>query len=106
MPGIGKPRGRRLAQRIQATDQRVSDGAACARAAEYLNEGFGGPSYGNCRINATTTRNVWWVRFYNSQDTLILNSIEVCPIPSVALAAAEDIADSRERLSEILEAYR
>lgn len=62
--------------------------------------------YGNCRINATTTRNVWWVRFYNSQDTLILNSIEVCPIPSVALAAPEDIADSRERLSEILEAYR
>ena len=24
---------------------RISDGAACARAAEYLNEGFGGPSY-------------------------------------------------------------
>ncbi|UAB77847.1 hydrogenase expression/formation protein [Erythrobacter sp. SCSIO 43205] len=62
--------------------------------------------YGNCRINATKTRNVWWVRFFNSQDTLILNSIEVCPIPSVALAAAEDIADSRERLSEILDSYR
>ncbi len=61
--------------------------------------------YGNCRIHATGTRDTWWVRYYNSQDTLILNSIEISPVPEVALAAAEDIADSVERLAEILAIY-
>ncbi len=61
--------------------------------------------YGNCRIHACATRDTWWVRYYNSQDTLILNSIEVSPIPVVALAAREDIADSAERLAEILAIY-
>ncbi len=42
--------------------------------------------YGNCRISSTTTRNVWWVRYFNSQDTLILNSIEVARIPAQAQA--------------------
>ena len=46
------------------------------------------------------------MRYYNSQDTLILDSIEVSTIPEVALAAPEDIADSAERLAEILETYR
>ena len=41
----------------------------------------------------TATRNVWWVQFYNSQDALILNSIEVTAMPEVAVAAPEDIAD-------------
>jgi hydrogenase-1 operon protein HyaF len=62
--------------------------------------------YGNCRIMATATRDTWWVQFYNSQDTMILNTIEICPIPAVACAAPEDIADSAERLKEILEVYR
>lgn len=62
--------------------------------------------YGNCRITSTKTRNVWWVQYYNSQDALILNSIEITQIPEVALAAPEDIADSAERLGEILEVYR
>lgn len=62
--------------------------------------------YGNCRITATATKNTWWVQFYNSQDTLILNSIEICRIPEVACAAPEDIADSADRLNEILEVYR
>ena len=62
--------------------------------------------YGNCRITSTATRKVWWVQYFNSQDSLILNSIEVSGVPEVACAAAEDIADSRERLDEILEVYR
>jgi len=62
--------------------------------------------YGNCRITSTTTRNTWWVQFYNSQDSLILNSIEIVKVPEVACAAAEDIADSANRLDEILEIYR
>jgi hydrogenase-1 operon protein HyaF len=62
--------------------------------------------YGNCRITSTGTKNTWWVQFYNSQDTLILNSIEIVRVPEVACAAPEDIADSAERLEEILEVYR
>lgn len=62
--------------------------------------------YGNCRVISTAIADVWWVRFYNSQDTLILNSIEVTDIPEVVCAAPEDIADSRERLEEILQVYR
>lgn len=62
--------------------------------------------YGNCRIDATGTRHVWRVRFYNSQDMLILDTIEVSEVPEVACAAREDIADSAERLTEVLAAMR
>lgn len=62
--------------------------------------------YGNCRIMSTNTRGVWWVRFYNSQDTLILNTIEITSLPEVILAAPEDIVDSADRLSQMLEIYR
>jgi hydrogenase-1 operon protein HyaF len=59
--------------------------------------------YGNCRITATALPCVWWVQYFNSQDALILNTIEVTEVPAAARAAAEDIADSRERLAEVLE---
>jgi hydrogenase-1 operon protein HyaF len=59
--------------------------------------------YGNCRITATGLAGVWWVQFFNSQDALILNTIEITEAPSVACAAAEDLEDSRERLAEVLE---
>lgn len=59
--------------------------------------------YGNCRITSTRLKKVWWVQYFNSMDTLILNSIEVIDMPEVALAAAEDFADSLERLREYLD---
>lgn len=62
--------------------------------------------YGNCRITSSATRNVWWVQYFNSQDTLILNTIEISRVPEVACAAQEDLDDSAERLGEILEVYR
>jgi len=62
--------------------------------------------YGNCRITSTGTRNIWWVQYFNSQDTLILNSLEVSQVPEVACAASEDIEDSKNRLDEILEVYQ
>jgi hydrogenase-1 operon protein HyaF len=62
--------------------------------------------YGNCRINSTATRHVWWVRYFNSQDRNILNSLEITSVPKVACAAQEDIQDSAERLREILDIYR
>jgi len=61
--------------------------------------------YGNCRIGSTAKKNVWWVKYYNSEDVLILNTIEVIDVPGVAIAAKEDIFDSAERLKEILEIY-
>jgi hydrogenase-1 operon protein HyaF len=62
--------------------------------------------YGNCRIAATGTPQVWRVRFFNSMDALILDTFEVTEVPEVALAAAEDLADSARRLAEVLEAVR
>lgn len=59
--------------------------------------------YGNCRITSTRLQNVWWVQYFNSMDTLILNSIEVIGMPDVALAADEDFGDSVERLHEYLD---
>ncbi len=61
--------------------------------------------YGNCRITATGTQYVWWVQYFNSEDTLILNTLEVSDVPSVACASPEDIADSCGRLQEILKVY-
>ncbi len=60
--------------------------------------------YGNCRIEATAYPTVWRVRYYNSQDALILDTIEVSDIPEVACAAPEDIRDSAMRLAEVAEA--
>lgn len=62
--------------------------------------------YGNCRISSTATTNVWWVQYFNSQETLILNTIEIADVPAVACAAQEDIDDSAERLMEILRVYQ
>ena len=62
--------------------------------------------YGNCRIGSTTKKNVWWLKYYNSDDALILNIIEVSEIPEVAMAAAEDLTDSANRLAQIVEFYQ
>jgi len=62
--------------------------------------------YGNCRIGSTGCQSVWWIKYYNSEDTLIMNTIEIVKVPEVALAAAEDLNDSAERLSDILGLYR
>lgn len=59
--------------------------------------------YGNCRITATALKNVWWVQYFNTMDTLILNTLEVVDVPEVARAAPEDLADSGRRLREVME---
>ena len=62
--------------------------------------------YGNCRVKATALPNVWRVQFFNSMDTLILDTFEVTDMPEVALAADEDLAASAARLREVMEAIR
>ena len=59
--------------------------------------------YGNCRITNSRRPNTWRVVYYNSQDVVILNTVEVGPLPEVACAAPEDLADSAERLHEVLQ---
>lgn len=59
--------------------------------------------YGNCRITATQVPRVWWVQFFNSQDVLILNTIEITEVPEAMIAAPEDLEDSQERLQELIQ---
>lgn len=59
--------------------------------------------YGSCRISSTVLKNAWWVRYYNSQGVMILNTIEIGGVPEVACAAPQDMEDSAIRLGEILQ---
>ena len=58
--------------------------------------------YGNCRITNTRMANCWRVVYYNSQDVVILNTVEVSELPEVAQAAKEDLEDSHARMTEVL----
>lgn len=62
--------------------------------------------YGNCRITSCAQARVWRVQFYNSSDQLILDTYEITDVPEVALAAAEDLADSATRILDVIEAIR
>jgi hydrogenase-1 operon protein HyaF len=62
--------------------------------------------YGNCRVTACAQGLVWKVQFYNSMDTLILDTYEVCEIPQVAVAAVEDLEDSAARIHDVIRAIR
>jgi len=62
-------------------------------------------SYGQCHVHSTALPNVWWVRYFNSMGTLILDTIELVDVPAVVCAAPEDLADSRLRLVALLEPY-
>jgi hydrogenase-1 operon protein HyaF len=59
--------------------------------------------YGNCRISHTAVPMCWRVSYFNSQDALILDTVEVTDLPEVACAAPEDLADSHERLADMLQ---
>ena len=59
--------------------------------------------YGNCRITNCCVPHTWRVVYYNSQDTVILNTVEVTDMPEVACAAPEDLHDSVDRLHEVLQ---
>ncbi len=59
--------------------------------------------YGVCRITSTQTKNTWWVQYFNSEDRLILNTLEITDIPVAAKASIEDLKDSAERFSEMIE---
>lgn len=62
--------------------------------------------FGNCRIVSTKYTNVWWVKFFNNNEKLIQNTIEITAIPTMALAADEDFSASLERLQEWLKVMK
>lgn len=74
--------------------------------AEHLGQGSAvilSRGYGNCRIQSTATPQIWRVQYFNSTDQLILDTLEVTPMPLVACAAREDLEDSADRLREMRE---
>jgi len=79
-------------------DHRILEKALPVGPVAIISRGFG-----NCRITSTLARDVWRVQYFNTMNTLILNTLEVVDAPEVALAAPEDLADSRERLTELIE---
>ncbi len=79
-------------------DVGILDAALPAGPVAIISRGFG-----NCRITSTLARDVWRVQYFNSMNTLILNTIEVVGVPEVALAAVEDLVDSRTRLAELVQ---
>ncbi len=58
--------------------------------------------YGNCRITNCSVLHTWRVVYYNSSDTVILNSVEVTTMPEVACAAPEDLSDSLVRFTDVI----
>lgn len=58
--------------------------------------------FGNCRIGSTAARHVWRVQYFNNMQTLILNTLEITPMPEVAIAAGEDLLETRDRLADLV----
>jgi hydrogenase-1 operon protein HyaF len=83
---------------LSPEDRQLLDAALPAGPVAILSRGFG-----SCRITSTGVRDVWRVQYFNSMSTPILDTIEVVDVPEVALAAPEDLADSRERLTELVD---
>ena len=82
---------------LSPEDHAAIDGALPAGPVAIVSRGFG-----HCRIESTLARDVWRVRYFNSMSTPILSTIEVVDLPEVALAAPEDLEDSRDRLGELI----
>jgi hydrogenase-1 operon protein HyaF len=59
--------------------------------------------FGNCRIGSTAARHVWRVQYFNNMQTLILDTIEVVDVPEAALAAREDLVETRSRLADLVQ---
>lgn len=80
----------------------AADHACLARALPPGSVAMISRGFGNCRISSTAAAHVWRVQYFNAMQTLILDTIEVVDVPEVALAAPEDLADSRARIAELL----
>ena len=82
---------------LSEEDRAAIDAALGAGRVDILSRG-----YGNCRIASTGRPSCWHVVYFNSQDTVILDTIEIVDVPEAACAALEDLQDSCERLEDVL----
>jgi len=82
---------------LSSADNAALDAVLDGGSVAMLSRGFG-----NCRISSTAARGVWRVQYFNTMQTLILNTIEVVDVPAVALAAPEDLAETRSRLASLV----
>ena len=59
--------------------------------------------YGSCRVTSTVVRDTWWVQYVNGYGNPMVDSIEITDVPEVAVASAEDVAESASRIHEALQ---
>jgi hydrogenase-1 operon protein HyaF len=83
---------------LDSDDHRALERALPAGPVAIVARGFA-----RCRVCSTLVRDVWRVRYFSALDALILDTIEVVAVPEIALAAPDDLADSRTRLAELVE---
>jgi hydrogenase-1 operon protein HyaF len=82
---------------ISPADHAALDAFLGEGAVSILSRGFG-----NCRISSTRLPHAWRVRYFNSMNTVILDTVEVVDLPEAARATEEDLAESIERLRELV----
>jgi hydrogenase-1 operon protein HyaF len=83
---------------LSDADREVIDATLPAGPVAILSRGFG-----NCQVASTAVRRLWRVQYFNSMNTLILDTIEIADVPEAVTASAEDLADSRTRLAELVQ---
>ncbi|GEM_PF-6906634 len=59
-------------------------------------------AYGNCQISATSCVNTWWIKYFDAQENVMLETLEIVDIPTIASSSYRDIALSAMRLKNIL----
>jgi hydrogenase-1 operon protein HyaF len=57
-------------------------------------------------VTSTHLKYTWWVQYFNSEDKLILNTLEVVDVPIVTQASLEDIQESSQRINEMVESVK
>jgi hydrogenase-1 operon protein HyaF len=61
--------------------------------------------YGAVDVTAAAWRHVWRVRHLDARGGVMLDTVEVGDVPGALRAAPQDLADSAERLEELVEAF-
>lgn len=79
-------------------DMMMLDGSIGTGPIEVLSLG-----YGNCRITGAARRHLWSVRYYNTEDKLILNTVQASGIPVAARSTAEDMRDGADKLDQMMQ---
>lgn len=58
--------------------------------------------YGKCRIISSQYPGVWRVNYFNDNNTLLQDMIEIGRIPDIVLAGNDDFSASKQRIDEVL----